>query len=225
MSNENTADARSTMQALASSKSPIAWGSPLVSIVVTVGFFVILGLILFHGIAAVSGETPDLTTVSIINIAVGVLGTAFATVVNFWLGDSSGSRNKDAQVVDQQRTHAQQASDLLAALRQAHDTQAQSTQEALAAMRDLASRVSSPVPERTEAIPKTPPAEPPPTPTVEDFPRCVAVTLAQEGGYVDDPQDPGGATNMGITLDTFPTFGVGWTRRVEAVRAAALAMV
>jgi lysozyme family protein len=27
--------------------------------------------------------------------------------------------------------------------------------------------------------------------------------LRQEGGYVDDPADPGGATNMGITLATY----------------------
>jgi lysozyme family protein len=30
---------------------------------------------------------------------------------------------------------------------------------------------------------------------------CLAFVLAAEGGYVDDPQDPGGATNLGITLD------------------------
>jgi lysozyme family protein len=30
---------------------------------------------------------------------------------------------------------------------------------------------------------------------------CLSFVLAAEGGYVDDPQDPGGATNMGITLD------------------------
>ena len=35
------------------------------------------------------------------------------------------------------------------------------------------------------------------------FEICVAFTLRQEGGYVDDPADPGGATNMGITLATY----------------------
>src|ERR1700730_5482268 len=32
---------------------------------------------------------------------------------------------------------------------------------------------------------------------------CLAFTLRKEGGYVDDPADPGGATNMGITLATY----------------------
>jgi lysozyme family protein len=31
----------------------------------------------------------------------------------------------------------------------------------------------------------------------------LAFTSRQEGGYVDDPADPGGATNMGITLATY----------------------
>jgi lysozyme family protein len=33
-----------------------------------------------------------------------------------------------------------------------------------------------------------------------DFDTCMAFVLAAEGGYVDDPRDPGGATNLGITL-------------------------
>jgi lysozyme family protein len=35
------------------------------------------------------------------------------------------------------------------------------------------------------------------------FDICLAFTLRAEGGYVDDPADPGGATNMGITLATY----------------------
>jgi len=34
------------------------------------------------------------------------------------------------------------------------------------------------------------------------FPACLTFTLREEGGFVDDPRDPGGATNMGITLAT-----------------------
>jgi lysozyme family protein len=35
-----------------------------------------------------------------------------------------------------------------------------------------------------------------------NFDRCVTVVLKEEGGFVDNPRDPGGATNMGITLHT-----------------------
>lgn len=31
---------------------------------------------------------------------------------------------------------------------------------------------------------------------------CLSFTLREEGGFVDNPDDPGGATNMGITLAT-----------------------
>ena len=34
------------------------------------------------------------------------------------------------------------------------------------------------------------------------FELCLAHVLRHEGGYVDHPADPGGATNMGITLKT-----------------------
>ena len=38
------------------------------------------------------------------------------------------------------------------------------------------------------------------------FDRCLAFTLAREGGYVNDPHDPGGATNMGVTLGTLSSW-------------------
>lgn len=34
------------------------------------------------------------------------------------------------------------------------------------------------------------------------FQKCLDVILRWEGGYVDHPRDPGGATNMGITFKT-----------------------
>jgi lysozyme family protein len=37
----------------------------------------------------------------------------------------------------------------------------------------------------------------------DPFDTCLAFTLREEGGYVDDPADPGGSTNMGITLATY----------------------
>jgi lysozyme family protein len=37
----------------------------------------------------------------------------------------------------------------------------------------------------------------------QNFPVCLADTLQFEGGYVDNPHDPGGATNRGITQSTY----------------------
>lgn len=36
----------------------------------------------------------------------------------------------------------------------------------------------------------------------DNFERACALTLRHEGGYVDHPKDPGGATNLGITKAT-----------------------
>jgi len=38
------------------------------------------------------------------------------------------------------------------------------------------------------------------------FADCLPIILASEGGFVDDPRDPGGATNLGITQNTLS----GW---------------
>ncbi len=60
------------------------------------------------------------------------------------------------------------------------------------------------------------------------FDECLAFTLAQEGGYVDDPHDPGGATNLGITLATYrhwdhdPALGPGDVRAMTRQTAAAI---
>ena len=38
--------------------------------------------------------------------------------------------------------------------------------------------------------------------TASNFARAFALTLRHEGGYVDHPADPGGATNLGVTIGT-----------------------
>ena len=40
----------------------------------------------------------------------------------------------------------------------------------------------------------------------DNFEACLAHVLQSEGGYVDHPSDPGGATNMGITIATLRTW-------------------
>lgn len=188
LSDRNTESARSTMQTLASASSPIAWGAPVVSAIVTTGFFVILALLMLNGLGARDDKTID-----IVNIAVGVLGTGFATVINFWLGSSSGSRDKEAQVVALQAGHAAQTADLLRCLDKAHATHAESAQAALAAVKTVMAPVAG---SKAEA----PPDVDAPIAVQDHFDRCVTVTLAQEGGFVEAAGDPGGATNFGITL-------------------------
>lgn len=36
-----------------------------------------------------------------------------------------------------------------------------------------------------------------------NFDQCLALLLKHEGGWVDDPHDPGGETNMGVTKKTW----------------------
>ena len=35
--------------------------------------------------------------------------------------------------------------------------------------------------------------------SANNFSECFALVLKNEGGYVDNPADPGGATNLGCT--------------------------
>ena len=38
----------------------------------------------------------------------------------------------------------------------------------------------------------------------DNFPKCLEAILKYEGGYVNDPHDAGGETNMGISKRAFP---------------------
>ena len=90
LSMQNTVNARDTLRDLAQEHSWIAAAPVVVSVVVTVGFFAFLIVLLFNGLKGV-----DNIGAQIINIAVGALTAGFATVINFWLGSSQGSRSKD----------------------------------------------------------------------------------------------------------------------------------
>ena len=39
-----------------------------------------------------------------------------------------------------------------------------------------------------------------------NFEQCLAFVLKEEGGYVNDAHDPGGATNFGVTKATYEQF-------------------
>lgn len=43
---------------------------------------------------------------------------------------------------------------------------------------------------------------------LENFQRAIPLVLAHEGGFVDDRFDPGGATNLGVTIGTAKAIGL-----------------
>jgi lysozyme family protein len=54
-----------------------------------------------------------------------------------------------------------------------------------------------------------------------NFQACLDVVLAEEGGFVDDPADPGAATNLGVTQASWQTW-VGKNRPVTVADIRAL---
>lgn len=177
----NTQGARANLLGLAQARSSIAWGAPVVSLVVTVGFFVIVWAIIYKPGQIDASNSP---VAQIVNILIGTLATGFATVVNFWLGSSQSSRVKDEAAVTAQAVNAGQISNVLDTVKSVTNTAITSAQTAgLIAPAIVAA-----------------PAK------VDGFDRCVAVTLAYEGGFTEDPDDPGGATNFGITKSALETF-------------------
>ncbi len=182
----DTQSARSTMTALAELKSPMAWGPVVVSIVVTVGFFLAL-IYLIQGGLSPEKTQADPALLQIVNIAVGALTAAFATVVSFWLGSSSGSRNKDSLALRTQSQVAAMQRESLGATERIVDGQSRQARELI---QRLAEKPAARAAVGGAAAAKD----------ARQFDKCIAVVLRHEGGYVDHPDDPGGATNMGITF-------------------------
>src|SRR5215207_8607949 len=54
--------------------------------------------------------------------------------------------------------------------------------------------------------------------SLHNFERAFALTLKHEGGYADHPGDPGGATNLGITIGTLSDW-IGRSATKAEVRA------
>ena len=87
---KDTADARSQTVALAQAHSAIAYGPPIISMVVLVTFGFVLWLTL-------TGATPK-GSETIVNMLLGTLAAMATSVVSYWVGSSIGSARKDAMV-------------------------------------------------------------------------------------------------------------------------------
>ncbi len=94
---EDTKDARASLRAMAAIAGADKWllrAPPILSYMVTIGFFLVLAFLLLFGIAPWAKE-PDAAQ-QVVYIVIGALTAALATVVNFWLGSSQSSQRKDA---------------------------------------------------------------------------------------------------------------------------------
>lgn len=78
--------ARNQTIRLAEASSKIAWGAPIISAVITLGFFIMLYLV-------IRNEIPE-SSQTLANIMLGSLGTSFTAVVGYWVGSSAGSAQK-----------------------------------------------------------------------------------------------------------------------------------
>jgi len=57
------------------------------------------------------------------------------------------------------------------------------------------------------------------------FDRAFDLLIAREGGFVDDPKDPGGATRFGISLRAYPHLGYDGIKNLTREQAKALYLV
>ncbi len=188
-------NARSVFRDLATQNSAYARGPVFVSLVVTVGFFLVLvGLMILLGLDRTITDNAGL--MQIINIAIGALTAGFATVVSFWLGSSDGSRRKDLSAVQSQATAVAMQRENTEATRRIVAEQNRQTAS-------LLDRVGQP------------PGTVTGTKDARQFTRCVDMIFKHEGGFVEDPADPGGATNMGITQGTLAAWRGGPVSRED----------
>jgi glycosyl hydrolase family 108/predicted peptidoglycan binding protein len=191
----NTQGARSALQALTTTNSTIARTAPAISYIVTLGFFLFLGVLVWlykSGPPAVTADQAKTNFADfipqIINITVGALTAAFATVVNFWLGSSAGSQKKDDANLTLQTAQSDRTT---------------------ATMSALQSKIASqqPTPVQTPATTQAPAAaKPTDQQSSARFDACMPFIFKAEGGYSDTPGDPGGPTNFGITLATLKAY-------------------
>ena len=86
------AGARSATLQLSQAGSAIAWGAPVVSVVVLVTFGGVVGMAITH--AMPSGAEP------VLNVLMGTLGAMATSVVSYWVGSSAGSARKDARLAN-----------------------------------------------------------------------------------------------------------------------------
>ena len=83
---DDTKSARQQTVELAKEGSGIAWGAPVVSIMIVGGFFIAVYMLF------IMERTWDERTANLLNVLFGALTVSFTSVTNYWLGSSNGSK-------------------------------------------------------------------------------------------------------------------------------------
>ncbi len=86
---EDVQDARKTEVALAQTGSRLAWAPVIMSVLATVGFF---------AFSYLSMAKPNGVDRDVVMYLLGVWSSAFMMAMSYWLGSSSGSADKSAQI-------------------------------------------------------------------------------------------------------------------------------
>jgi hypothetical protein len=189
MASQDTVNARESLRTLAGQGSWIGSTGPILSYLVAGGFFIVLLVLLFWGINPSRGQ-QDHVVDQIVNIVIGAVVAGFATVVNFWLGSSQGSRLKDVASLDAQETHAKQTAAIL-------EKSAQQNADALAKSIEQTEAFQSTIKSLVE---RAPGAE---TAKVSNLQRCVDIVIAQ--GSASHRLGSEGIAQFGITLEELRT--------------------
>jgi hypothetical protein len=179
-------NARTNLLTLATDRSWIAWVAPVVSFLVMIGFYALLGILIW------AYKDTNISQNQLINICIGALVAAFSTVVNFWLGSSKGSQDKD-------QVQAAQTTEVL-------KTQAQQTTTALNTATVATANAATATVAAAQGGPSSRGAALPTNDNTSNFNQCLAVVFAEEGGFTDNPADHGGPTNFGITQADLKNF-------------------
>ncbi|WP_341990185.1 M15 family metallopeptidase [Azorhizobium sp. AG788] len=182
----NTMDAREALQELVALKQPISAVPMYLSYGISFGFFV---LVIISMTPLLKGLEAN--GLQIVNICLGAVATAFATVVNFWLGSSQGSRNKDW------------ASELDANVAQAKSlTQPSQAAVAQAPARDVAKVRSVNRAEATRPLSAGSAERGGASTGGTDPSAAPSITLKGKMSTFGGPTDPGVAANEGLALIT-----------------------
>lgn len=86
------ANARAMSLELVQSGSRIAWGAPVVSLVVLVTFGAVMAMALTRA--------PPANAEPVLNVLMGTLGAMATSVVGYWVGSSAGSARKDEHLAN-----------------------------------------------------------------------------------------------------------------------------